>query len=96
MEGADRTLPRLRPPVSAVPSSAFGGLQDQPSPSGKLADRIERLRQKCMEALGRDTFIEAYLFLKKHDQVDYLPFFYFDVYLSNNSSVTVIIGVTRL
>lgn len=65
----DRTLPRLRPPESAVPSSAYGALQDMPSPSGKLSDRIERLRQRCKEALGERVFWEAYNFLKQHEMV---------------------------
>lgn len=63
----DSTLRRVRPPESAVPSSAYGALQDQPSPSGKLSDRIERLRQRCIEALGRDAFFDAYNFLKLHE-----------------------------
>lgn len=69
MNNPDRTLPRLRPPVSAVPSSAYGALQDMPSPSGKLSDRIERLRQRCKEALGERIFWEAYNFLKQHEMV---------------------------
>lgn len=60
---------RIRVPESAVPSSAYGALQDHPSPSGKLSDRIERLRQRCMEALGRDAFLDAYNFLRQHEQV---------------------------
>ena len=52
----------------AVPSS-YGGLQDLPSPSGRLSDRIERLRQRCTEALGRDAFLDAYHFLKQHEEV---------------------------
>jgi hypothetical protein len=53
----------------AVPGSAYGGLQDMPSPSGRLSDRIERLRQRCTEALGRDAFRDAYNFLKQHEEV---------------------------
>lgn len=52
-----------------VPQSAYGGLQDMPSPSGRLSDRIERLRQRCTEALGRDAFRDAYYFLKQHEEV---------------------------
>jgi hypothetical protein len=54
---------------AAVPGSAYGGLQDMPSPSGRLSDRIERLRQRCTEALGRDAFRDAYNFLKQHEEV---------------------------
>lgn len=74
----DRTLPRLRPPVSAVPSSAYGALQDMPSPSGKLSDRIERLRQRCKEALGERVFWEAYNFLKQHEMVSTSKHFFYN------------------
>jgi hypothetical protein len=47
----------------------YGGLQDLPSPSGRLSDRIERLRQRCTEALGREAFRDAYAFLKQHEEV---------------------------
>lgn len=53
---------------AAVPS-AYGGLQDLPSPSGRLSDRIERLRQRCTEALGSHAFRDAYNFLKQHEEV---------------------------
>lgn len=52
-----------------VSQAAYGGLQDIPSPSGRLSDRIERLRQRCTEALGRDAFRDAYHFLKQHEEV---------------------------
>lgn len=52
-----------------MPQAAYGGLQDLPSPSGRLSDRIERLRQRCTEALGRDAFRDAYHFLKQHEEV---------------------------
>ena len=48
-------------------SPAYHGLQDPPTPTGRLSDRIERLRQRCIEALGRDAFTEAYTFLKTFD-----------------------------
>jgi hypothetical protein len=69
LENADRTVRRIKP-ESAIPS-AYGGLQDAPSPSGKLSDRIDRLRQRCIEALGRDAFMDAYNFLKQHEMVSY-------------------------
>lgn len=59
---ADRTIRRMQ-----APQVAYGALQDPVSPSGKLSDRIERLRQRCMEALGRDAFMDAYNFLKQHE-----------------------------
>lgn len=61
---ADRTIRRIK-----APEPSYGGLQDAPSPSGKLSDRIERLRQRCMEALGRDAFMDAYNYLKQHEMV---------------------------
>ena len=41
--------------VSAVKQiqSPYYGLQDAPSPVGRLSDRIDRLRQRCADALGR-------------------------------------------
>ncbi len=64
---ADRTIRRMQ-----APQVAYGALQDPVSPSGKLSDRIERLRQRCMEALGRDAFMDAYNFLKQHEMVIYI------------------------
>lgn len=55
-------------PVSIKPSP-YQNLQDPPTPSGRLSDRIERLRQKCVEALGRDAFDDAYKFLKEFEEV---------------------------
>ncbi len=63
---ADRTIQRY------ANQNAYQGLQDMPSPSGKLSDRISRLRQRCMEALGRDTFFEAYSFLKQYENVSHI------------------------
>lgn len=48
---------------------AYANLQDLPSPSGRLSDRIERLRQRCTEALGKEVFRDAYSFLKQHEEV---------------------------
>jgi len=55
-------------PSLAVKASPYAGLQDAPSPSGKLGERIERLRQRCIEALGRDSFEDAYQYLREHDE----------------------------
>lgn len=49
--------------------SNYSALQDPPSPSGRLGDRIDRLRQRCIEALGKFAFNEAYTFLKQHEEV---------------------------
>jgi hypothetical protein len=37
---------------------------DAPSPRGRLGDRIVRLKQRCMQALGKEAFEAAYAFLK--------------------------------
>lgn len=53
------------------PPRQHHGIQDNrraPSPSGRLADRIERLRQRCTEALGVGAFDDAYNFLKQHEE----------------------------
>jgi len=46
----------------------YSSLQDPPSPSGRLGDRIDRLRQRCTGALGKIVFNEAYSFLKQHEE----------------------------
>lgn len=63
---------RQRPPPVAVKPSPYVGLQDPPSPSGRLADRIERLRQRCIEALGTHAFRDAYEYLQAHDEVSHI------------------------
>lgn len=39
-------------------------LADPPSPSGRLGDRIYKLRMRCVETLGRHAFDDAYYYLK--------------------------------
>ena len=60
--------PRPARPVSPVVSPRAGGglaeLSDAPSPSGRLADRVTRLRQRCVRALGYEQFTSAYTYLK--------------------------------
>ena len=63
----DATIRITRPQEHA--SRAYANLQDLPSPSGRLSDRIERLRLRCTEALGKDVFRDAYAFLKQHEEV---------------------------
>ena len=66
---SDSTPRKGLKPSLAVKVSPYAGLQDAPSPSGKLGERIERLRQRCIEALGRAAFQDAYDYLKEHDEV---------------------------
>lgn len=61
--------PRVRPPPIAVKQSPYKNLQDAPSPSGRLGDRITRLRTRCIQALGRDAFQKAYDFLVASNEV---------------------------
>jgi hypothetical protein len=63
--GTSEMTPRkVRPQPIAVKQSPYYGLQDPPSPMGKLGDRIVRLRQRCIEALGKGAFDDVYTFLK--------------------------------
>ena len=59
--------PPLRMPTNVV--REYSNLQDPPSPSGKLADRIFRMRQRCIEMLGRDTFDDAYRYMRCYNEV---------------------------
>lgn len=62
-----RETPRLQRPMPiAVKQSSFKNLVDAPSPRGRLGDRIVRLRQRCMQALGAAAFEEAYAYLKSN------------------------------
>jgi hypothetical protein len=65
----DKTPRKGQKPSLAVKVSPYAGLEDAPSPSGKLGERIARLRQRCVEALGRSAFEDAYLYLQEHDEV---------------------------
>lgn len=51
-----------------VDKDQYRDLHDPPTPTGRLGDRIERLRQKCVEALGMDAFTEAYSFLRQFEE----------------------------
>ena len=70
----DSTAPRamkVQPALAvAIQPPVYRNLSDAPSPSGRLSDRIERLRQRCVEALGRGSFEDAYEFLKSHENDD--------------------------
>lgn len=61
--------PRRQRHSDAVKESPYYNLQDPPTPSGRLSDRIESLRLRCIEALGRDAFYDAYNFLKQTEYV---------------------------
>jgi len=68
--GVGGVTPRLLvKPIAAVKESPYQNLADPPSPSGRLGDRIHRLRQRCIEALGREAFLDAYDYLRDHDEV---------------------------
>lgn len=65
--GYTSTPPRMR---SAKVKSQFHGLEDQPSPSGNLKDRIQRIRLGCIEGLGPKVFNEAYAIIKSANEGD--------------------------
>ena len=66
-----RETPRMQRPMPlAVKQSSFKNLVDAPSPRGRLGDRITRLKQRCMQALGKEAFEEAYAYLKAHASND--------------------------
>lgn len=57
----------LRVDTEAGSERSYKNLEDPPTPSGKITDRIDRLRQRCIDALGRDAFRRAYNFLKEYE-----------------------------
>ena len=70
----ESTAPRamkIQPALAvAVQPPVYRNLSDAPSPSGRLSDRIDRLRQRCVDALGKKSFEEAYAFLKSLENDD--------------------------
>ena len=50
-------------------SSPYENLQDPVTPSGRLTDRIQLLKRRCVEALGKRSFTDAYNFLKENQDV---------------------------
>ena len=50
----------------------YENLQDSPVPSGRLSDRIQLIRQRCIDALGKEAFIAAYNYLKYNQVVSYI------------------------
>ncbi len=49
----------------------YYNLVDPPTPSGRLIDRIVRLRKKCMDGLGKEVFRQAYRTLQDYEEVPY-------------------------
>lgn len=49
-----------QPAASSVSSKRSVSQKEAPSSSGRLTERIDRLRVKCVEGLGADTFRRAY------------------------------------
>ncbi len=41
--------------------------QNSPVPRGRLADRIQMLRKRCIEGLGEEKFTRAYSLLKENE-----------------------------
>lgn len=66
LDNGDSTIRVVRQD-SAMPRNNYE--PSAPSPAlGRLSDRIDRLRQRCTEALGREAFRDAYNFLKQHEE----------------------------
>jgi hypothetical protein len=61
--------PRVASSSSPPRNRNYQNLQDAPSPSGRLGDRISQLRNRLVEALGKDSFLESYQFLRQHEEV---------------------------
>ena len=47
----------------------YYNLQDPPTPVGRLSDRINHLRQKCLDGLGKDVFNQACRFIQDFEEV---------------------------
>ena len=71
MDASSEQTPRKYAINTAVKQSPYHNLADPPSPSGRLADRIVRLKQRCVEALGQNAFEEVYSFLKSFEEDSY-------------------------
>ena len=81
----------MRTPKAVKQNPFYNNLEDAPSPSGRLADRIERLRQKCIEGLGRGAFEDAYDYLK-NQETDERGFYEEDVEKEKERKVRSILG----
>lgn len=72
MDKSEAVTPRRdRAPVAVQKNSPYENLQDGPTPSGRLGDRIRQLRQQCINALGKEPFASAYDFLRQNQVVNY-------------------------
>ena len=87
----DSTAPRLQTRGAAAIIPPYRNLKDAPSPSGRLSDRIERLRQRCIEALGHGAFDDSYTYLKNHENDD-RGFYEDDVEQEKQRRVRAILG----
>lgn len=83
------TVHFVKPNPIVVRQVSYKNLVDSPSPRSKLGDRVIRLKQKCIAALGEQVFQEAYDYLKQYS-IDHSNvnndsvsiFFYFNCYYS--------------
>lgn len=68
--------PEITPRINrAQAPPSYKNLVDAPSPSGRLGDRIIRLKQRCILALGKKAFDEAYNYLKQYASTDEVKHF---------------------
>ena len=63
--------------ISLAKEPVYQHLQDPATPSGRLIDRINRMRQKCIEGLGKEVFLEAYRVLQDYEEVIVYVYIYF-------------------
>mmetsp|Transcript_10581 Transcript_10581/g.9519 ORF Transcript_10581/g.9519 Transcript_10581/m.9519 type:complete len:514 (+) Transcript_10581:72-1613(+) len=76
----------------AIKPSPYEDLVDSNTPNGKLSDRIKLLRQRCIDALGREPFLKAYKYLTQQDGNDTKGYFDDDVDRAKMSVIRNILG----
>jgi len=67
-EDSDYPNPSLGLNVVREEEEEEDDLADPPTPSGKLADRIRCVRERCIESLGERSFERAYSFLTSEEE----------------------------
>lgn len=96
--GSVQTGGGMPPPIRThmpIPQRNYSDLADPPSPSGKLADRIFRLRQKCIENFGRDAFDDAYRYIRCHNEEDNPSQYHEDSEEEKMSRIRSIVGESK-
>eukprot|EP01035_Chromulina_nebulosa_P019219 gene19219-25070_t len=76
----------------AIKPSPYEDLVDSNTPNGKLSDRIKLLRQRCIDALGREPFLKAYKYLTQQDGNETKGYFDDDIDKAKMSVIRSILG----